>query len=165
MAANDRASSSAPPRIAAPQAAHFGLLALALVAVSAAAPLIVLSGLKAQAIAVWASFGHGRGVRAARSARLAISAAIGRRDRLALAGAGLCYGLHFVWWPMGFELTSFESTVLLLAAQPLATALLAWVVLGEPVTRRMGRVDGAGLRRARGHGLARLPLRCVAPDR
>ena len=125
------------------------LLIASTFAVSSAAVLVVLSGLDAPSIGLWrlgatvvafAPFARGRIVR--------VVGAMSRGRRLTLLVAGATYGLHFVWWPMGFERTSYESTVVLLALQPVLACVLGLLWLGEPVTRRMGlsiAIAGVGL--------------------
>lgn len=108
------------------------------VAISSAAVLIVLTRLPAEAIAVWrlgvtalvfAPF-------AARRARAELAALDGRA-RLALLAGGVAFGLHFVWFPMGFTRTSYESTVLLLVSQPVMAAVLGALFLGEAISGSM----------------------------
>ncbi len=108
------------------------------VAISSAAVLIVLTALPAEAIAVWrlgvttlvfAPF-------AARRARAELAALDGRA-RLALLAGGVAFGLHFVWFPMGFTRTSYESTVLLLVSQPVMAAVIGALFLGEAISGSM----------------------------
>jgi drug/metabolite transporter (DMT)-like permease len=50
---------------------------------------------------------------------------------------GVTFGLHFVLFNTGFHHTSYESTVVLMVAQPLTAALLGYIFLREVVTSRM----------------------------
>jgi len=107
-------------------------------AISSAAVLIVLSGLPPEAIAVW-RLGTTALVFAPFAARR-LGAEIGaltRRDVWALVAGGITFGLHFVWFPMGFERTSYESTVLLLVVQPVLAAILGAAFLDEAITPSM----------------------------
>ena len=115
-----------------------GLLAFATLAVSSAAIFIVLSGFDAASIALWRLGGTVAAFAPFAAGRLGPSIqALDARERGLLVAAGVGYGLHFVWWPMGFERTSYESTVVLLATQPVLACVLGLVWLGEAVTRRM----------------------------
>ncbi len=110
------------------------LLAIATFAVSTAAVFIVLSGMDPAAIAAW---------RLGTNAIVFVPFALPgvRREIAALSGAekaglmvgGVTFGLHFVFFNTGFRMTSYESTVILLAAQPLFAAMLGRTFLGERV--------------------------------
>ena len=95
--------------------------------VGSAAIFIVLSGVDPAAIAVWRL-----GVTAliflpfaARRFRSEISALSGKA-RLAMILAGVAFGLHFVLFNTGFQYTSYESTVVLIAAQPITAENLLY---------------------------------------
>ncbi len=108
------------------------------VAISSAAVLIVLAALPPEAIAVW-RLGTTTLVFAPFASRRmrAELATLDRGARLALVAGGITFGLHFVWFPMGFQKTSYESTVLLLVSQPVIAALVGALFLGEAITRSM----------------------------
>lgn len=57
--------------------------------------------------------------------------ALSRREKLALAGAGMLMGAHFLLFIGAFEYTSFESAVILLAFQPVLAAMIGSWFLGE----------------------------------
>lgn len=129
--------------------AHVFLFALATLAVGSAAIFIVLSGVDPAGIAVWRL-----GVTAlvfmpvARGRVFKDLAALSRGERWALFGGGVTFGLHFVLFNTAFDHTTYESVVVLLAAQPLFAALLGFAMLRERVTTGMIAsvlISGAGL--------------------
>ncbi len=108
------------------------LLAIATFSVSTAAVFIVLSGMEPAAIAVWrlltnaVVFAPFALPQVAREIRL-----LTRSEKAALFFGGITFGLHFVFFNTGFVLTSYESTVILLAAQPVFAAVLGRILLSE----------------------------------
>ncbi|MHC4777013.1 MAG: DMT family transporter [Planctomycetota bacterium] len=114
------------------------ILALGTVSVGSAAVFIVLSGVDPAGVAVWRL-----GVTAAVFLPLAAPrlvaeiSALSTKARLAMVLAGIAFGLHFVLFNTGFEYTSYESTVVLIAAQPITAAVLGYVFLREKVNLRM----------------------------
>ncbi len=61
---------------------------------------------------------------------------LGRRERLLLAGAGVCLSLHFAFWISSLSYTSVASSVILVSTNPLWVALMLRFVLGERIPRR-----------------------------
>lgn len=57
------------------------------------------------------------------------------RERWKLIGGGVLMGAHFILFITAFRLTSFESTVILLASQPLLASVMGRFMLGERISR------------------------------
>lgn len=69
---------------------------------------------------------------------------VDRRDLLLLGGVGLVLALHFATWIASLDFTSVASSVILVNSHPLLVALLAALVLREPVSRRVGGAVALG---------------------
>ncbi len=54
----------------------------------------------------------------------------------ASAGAGILLALHFVTWIASLQYTTIASSTLLVSTQPIASAILSWMFLGEKAGRR-----------------------------
>jgi len=113
------------------------LMIVATLSVSMAPVLITLCGLPAPVIAAGRLL-----ITAILMAPFAWSGyrdllALSRNEKIKLLAAGLLFGLHFLCFTEAFAHTSFESAVILLAAQPLIAAVLAWIMLGERTTPAM----------------------------
>jgi drug/metabolite transporter (DMT)-like permease len=114
-------------------------LAVAIVAVSTAAPLVRLAE-PAPAILVAAA--------RVTIATLALSAIarrdlftlvrLPRREQLLCAASGLLLAAHFGVWIASLYFTSTASSVALVATNPVFAGLFAWLVLGEGIARREG---------------------------
>lgn len=117
-------------------ARHWLVLAVGVVAVSWAAPLIRLA--EAPAIVVAA-------LRLSIAAPPVLGAAILRRrgelrrvtrfDALVLALAGLALAGHFAFWVVAVQRTSVVTSVVLVTTQPLFVSLGGWFFLGERPAR------------------------------
>lgn len=59
----------------------------------------------------------------------------------AAAGAGILLALHFATWIASLQFTSVAASTLLVSTQPIASAVLSWLVLGE----RPGGLSWAGI--------------------
>lgn len=57
--------------------------------------------------------------------------ALSRTEAILLVTAGLLFGAHFLTFTYAFQYTSYESTVILLAVQPILAAIIGWFILGE----------------------------------
>ena len=111
---------------------------IATLAVSTAAPFILLCGVEAFAIAAWRLGAVALVVLPiALRGLLRDLPALSRRDVSLLLLSGLLYGVHFCLFTLAFWHTSKESAVMLLGAQPLLAALAGLLFLGERVTRSM----------------------------
>lgn len=115
------------------------VLLVSIVAVSTASILIRLTDAPPMAIATW---------------RLALSTlmllpfflraggvsklrAMGRRDRLMLAGVGVVLAVHFATWITSLSYTSIASSVIFVHVDPIFVALVSHFVLGERVSGRV----------------------------
>ncbi len=116
------------------------------VAISMAAPYILLSELEPFAIAAWrllsvtllfAPFAAGKLWRDV--------AALSAADRWKLLASGITYGAHFALFAMAFSYTTKESVVMLLAAQPLIAMAIGRIFLGEVITPSMLAATGISL--------------------
>lgn len=107
-------------------------LALGILAVSSAAPIIRIAQAPALTVAAW---------RLGLSALILIPVAVPRVRaehgswpagtwRLLIV-SGLCLGLHFAFWIRSLDLTSVASSVLLVTTNPIWTGIAAHFVLGE----------------------------------
>lgn len=130
------------------------VLAIGTVAVSTAAPLIELAALPFLTIAAWRTLGTGLlyGALPGSGKEPAWSS---HAEFFSLLGGAALLAAHFGLWIAAFEHTSYASTVILLALQPLFAAALGRVVLGERL--HAGQLWGGAL------GLAGLVL-LVWPD-
>jgi drug/metabolite transporter (DMT)-like permease len=63
-------------------------------------------------------------------------ASLGRRDWGIAAIAGLFLALHFATWIASLKYTSVASSVALVTTNPIWVGLAAWLILGEPPSRR-----------------------------
>ncbi len=115
---------------------HFGLLALAVLAVSASAILIRLSDAPALAISFYrcamaaavllpiAFVRHGAEVRS-----------LGRRQWMVAMASAAALAAHFALWVPSVSYTSVAASTVLVTSSPVWVALLGRVTLGERVTR------------------------------
>lgn len=112
------------------------ILALAVLALSTAAPLIraaapvpplVIAALRVSLAAVVLAVIGGRQLRAL--------AGLDRRGRGLVVAAGLLLGAHFGVWITSLSFTSTAASVALVATSPVFAGLLGWVV-GDAVARR-----------------------------
>lgn len=118
-----------------PSPAYLGL-ALGVAAVSSAAVLIRLAEAPPLAVAFYRvalAWGVLMGVAGLRGGPLLPA---GGRERLLVLASGLALALHFALWIASLGYTSVASSVLLVTANPLLTALLERAFLGEPLRRR-----------------------------
>ena len=133
------------------------VLALSLLGISFAAPLVRLSDAHPVAIATW-RLGFSLLIVAA---ALAVSGQwrqlrrLGARDVAVASGAGLMLALHFWSWNTSVGLTTVAASVVLVNLQPVFVALLSAWWLAEPPERRqwMGiglALAGAGVIAAEG---------------
>jgi drug/metabolite transporter (DMT)-like permease len=112
-------------------------LAAGVVCVSWAAILVRLADAAPLAVAAWRMLLAGAAALAfALVHRRGELAALDRRARALLAGAGLALAVHFATWITSLRLTSVASSVALVTTQPVWVALLARVALGERVSPR-----------------------------
>lgn len=127
-----------------------GLLGLAILGISTAAPLIRLSRAPALALAFW-RMALATGLMGALWAwnRGRESASLGQGDpwrkAFLLGLSGVFLGLHFALWVLSLSLTTVAVSVVLVNTQPLFAALLSWLFLGEPPTRRQAAGIGIAL--------------------
>jgi drug/metabolite transporter (DMT)-like permease len=115
---------------------HFGLLALAVLAVSASAILIRLSEAPALAISFYrcamaaavllpiAFVRHGAEVRS-----------LGRRQWMVAMASAAALAAHFALWVPSVSYTSVAASTVLVTSSPVWVALLGRVTIGERVTR------------------------------
>ena len=68
-------------------------------------------------------------------------AALSRKQRWALAGAGALLAAHFALYLAGLAATSLPAAVSLVSLEPLSVVLVAWLAFGIRPTRR----EGAGV--------------------
>lgn len=120
-----------------PRSRLVGVLALALVSISTAAPLIVAAGMPGPAIALWrlAIAGSILFLVAWVNERDALRA-LTRRDYIQLALAGALFGAHFLLWMGSLSLTSVLSSTVIVTSNPIWVAIGAAILLREPPTRR-----------------------------
>ncbi len=115
-----------PVQLAGPSRADLALLAVAVVCISATAPLITATQAPALAIAFWrcalGSAVLGLWVLARRRAELL---ALGRREWMLAALAGVMLGAHLATWVPSLRFTSVASSTALVATQPVWAALIA----------------------------------------
>jgi drug/metabolite transporter (DMT)-like permease len=60
---------------------------------------------------------------------------LSRNEWWALIGAGVSFGAHFLTFTAAFRYTSYESVVILLAAQPIIAAFVGKLLIGERTSR------------------------------
>ncbi|MCR4315191.1 MAG: DMT family transporter [Planctomycetes bacterium] len=111
---------------------HISALSIGTVCVSSAAVFIVLSGLAPATITFWrlGAMTLLFGALAGKSVVTELSA-LSKRQKISLLIGGFTYGAHFVCFNYGFVLSSYESTVMLLAIQPAVAMALGYLILGE----------------------------------
>lgn len=121
-------------------------LVIGVIAISMAAPYILLSQLEPFAIAAWrlisvaALLAPFAALRLWRDLRgLSVS------ERWKLLASGVTYGAHFALFAWAFEHTTKESVVMLLAAQPLQAMAVGRIFLGERITPTMLGATGISL--------------------
>lgn len=111
-------------------------LAVGLVAVSLASPLIVLAEVGAFAMPAWRLLTVAALLLPLALPRLAADLrGLTARERWQLVVSGGLYGAHFAAFTGAFSYTTKESAVMLLAGQPLLGAAYGALFLGEPITR------------------------------
>ncbi len=71
--------------------------------------------------------------------------ALSAKEGLMLFCAGLLFGAHFLTFTYAFDYTSYESTVILLALQPILAAVLGWLFLRERTGRGTWLAIAVGL--------------------
>jgi drug/metabolite transporter (DMT)-like permease len=123
-----------------------GLLAIGVVVVSFAAPLIRLADAPPLAIAMYRNLfatavllplalgRHGGELRA-----------LGRSDLLALGGAGVLLAVHFASWVPSVTLTTVAASTVLVSTQPLWSAVFARLFLGDRIRRAVAIGIGVAL--------------------
>jgi drug/metabolite transporter (DMT)-like permease len=112
-------------------------LSLGVLAVSWGAILARLAEAPALSVAAWRMLLAGvPAALFALAARRRELAALDRRSRRLLLGAGAALALHFATWIASLRLTSVASSVALVSTQPVWVALLSRPLLGERVGRR-----------------------------
>lgn len=113
-------------------------LGVGVLAISAAPPLILLTGLQPFALASWRLLCVALLISVFALPRLWRDLGrLSRRERLWLLASGVLYGLHFGLFNLAFFHTSKESVVVLLAVQPLMAAAAGAAWLNERFTRTM----------------------------
>ncbi len=127
-----------------------GLLGLAILGISTAAPLIRLSHAPPLALAFWrmalatglmgALWTWNRGKESASPG----GGDLGKKAFL-LGLSGVFLGIHFALWVLSLSLTTVAVSVVLVNTQPVFAALLSWVFLGEPPTGRQAAGIGTAL--------------------
>ena len=119
-------------------AAVWGVLALGLATLGASPILIRLAGdVPALALAAWRTvFVTALLVPTALFRARAEVAALGRRDALLVAAAGVFLGLHFMAWIASVQLTSVASASVLVTLSPVFIAGLGAAFLKERPSRR-----------------------------
>jgi len=127
-----------PPRDASISAQAVGVLALALLGISCAAPLIRLSSAPALAVAAWRL---GCSLVVVAAALLVTGQwrqwrALPRRDLGLALGAGALLALHFWSWNASLRYTTVAASVSLVNLQPVVIAVVSARWLGEAPSRR-----------------------------
>jgi drug/metabolite transporter (DMT)-like permease len=111
-------------------------LAVGISAVSASPILVRVAHLPSLGLAFWRCF-LGAAVLAPFAVRSRLwSARLGRRDRLALLGAGILLGTHFGLFIASLSFTTVASSSVLVAMAPPFVGLGSALLLGEPPSRR-----------------------------
>ena len=129
----------------APRVPPAAVLALSLLGISFAAPLVRLSTAHALAIAIW-RLGFSLLVVAI---ALVVTGGwrqwrtLGARDALVAAAAGIVLALHFYAWNSSLQYTTVAASVVLVNLQPAIVAGLSAFVLAERPSR--GQVAGIAL--------------------
>lgn len=114
------------------------MLAVGIVAISWAAPLIRLAEAPAIVVAsLRLSIAAPPVLAAALLRRRGELRAIGRADALVLLIAGVALAGHFAFWVASVQRTSIVTSVVLVTMQPLFVSLGGWIFLGERPSRRM----------------------------
>lgn len=120
-------------------------LAVGVPALSQSANIIRIGDAHPIAIAAW-RLGLAALVLAPIAGRgLARIAALGRRDRLLLAGAGVALALHLFTWIAAVQSTTVANSTLIFATNPVITAAAAYLVFGERSSRSLKLAIGVGL--------------------
>lgn len=113
------------------------LLAVAILAVSTAAPLVrwaepapalLVATARVSLAALILTLVAGR--------QLACLLRLPRREKLLCAASGLLLGAHFGVWIASLYYTSTAASVALVAMNPVFAGLIAWLLLGEGIRRR-----------------------------
>lgn len=119
-----------------------GLLALGVVVVSFAAPLIRLADAPPLTVAMYRNlFATAVLLPLALGRHRDELRGLSRGDMLALAGAGVLLAVHFGTWVPSVTLTTVAASTVLVSTQPLWSAALARLFLGE----RLRRVVAVGI--------------------
>ncbi len=124
---------------------EYGILLVGILSVSTASILIRLAGAEASPLAVGAwrlllaalFLAPVAGPRLHREWRL-----LGRRETLALAGAGVALALHFAAWIYSLSLTTVASSVILVSTNPIFVGLASHFLLRERVSWRTALAIG-----------------------
>lgn len=107
-------------------------------AISMAAPYILLSEVEPFAIASWRLLCVSAILFPIAARSLGADwGALGGADRLKFLFSGVCYGAHFALFALAFGYTSKESVVVLIGAQPLMGMAVGRIFLRELVTSSM----------------------------
>lgn len=115
----------------------FFLLAVAVLAISTAAPLVHAAAPAPALTVATARVGLAALLLAGASGRsMARFFELPRREILLILLAGLLLGAHFGVWITSLYLTSTAASVALVATQPIFAGLLGWLSLGDRVTAR-----------------------------
>ncbi|MGO4255485.1 DMT family transporter [Marmoricola sp. RAF53] len=114
-----------------------GLLAVGVLAVSLAAPLMAQLAVPALAIAFWRNaMAAGVLVPVAAVARRDEVRGLARREIAGIGAAGLCLAVHFGTWITSLSMTSVASSTAIVSLQVIW--VVGWdLVRGEPVPRRV----------------------------
>lgn len=111
---------------------------IGVIAVSMAAPYILLSEVQPYALAAWRLLSVALILAPfALKPLLADLARLSAGERFKLLASGLTYGAHFAFFALAFGYTSKESVVVLIGAQPLMAMAVGRIFLGEAITRSM----------------------------
>ena len=122
MAVADRT----PRAVARPPAGDLALIAVAVAAVSTAAPLIREAGAPALAVAFWRNaLAVAVLVPVTAVRRREELSHLGRRERTGAVAAGVLLAAHFAAWVPSLSFTTVASSVALVATQPVWAAVLA----------------------------------------
>lgn len=116
----------------------YGVLALGVVAVSVAAPLIRAAQAPPLSIAAYRLLLAALPIAAFAALRRRTELSqLGRSDRRALLLAGLCLAAHFATWIASVKYVTVASSVALVTTSPLFVAAFALLFGGERTSRRM----------------------------
>lgn len=111
-------------------------LAVAVLAISWAGPLVRFSSAPALAVAAWRLIISVAFIAAVLLVRRTPPPRLSRSDWLFALVAGVFLAAHFWSWIASIGLTTVSSSVVLVSTQPVFVALLSGALLGEAATRR-----------------------------